>query len=79
MSDATTGMVDINSVQAVLQGGPATIPTSSRIQEVSPLVEKIKVPHYGGYEHFERAASLIEDTSCRQVIFRWTMRTELAE
>jgi Family of unknown function (DUF5988) len=79
MSETATGMVDTTSVQAVLQGGPATIPAAARIQEVSALAEKIKVPHYGGYEHFERAASLVEDTSCRQVIFRWTMRTELAE
>jgi Family of unknown function (DUF5988) len=79
MNDMTTGMVDISSIQAVLQGGPATIPRTSRTQEVSRLVEKIKLPHYGGYEHFERTVSLVEDISCRQVIFRWTMRTELAE
>lgn len=79
MNDMPAGMVEISSVQAVLQGGPATIPTASRMQEVNPLAEKIKLPHYGGYEHFERTASLVEDTSCRQVIYRWTMRTELAE
>jgi Family of unknown function (DUF5988) len=79
MNDITAGTVDTSSVQAVLRGGPATIPTASRLQEVSPFAEKIKLPHYGGYEHFERTASLVEDTSCRQVIFRWTMRTELAE
>src|SRR5262245_43313044 len=79
MDDVAAGPVEINSVQAVLQGGPETIPAASRRQEVSPLAEKIKLPHYGGYEHFERTASLVEDTSCREVIFRWTMRTKLAE
>jgi hypothetical protein len=79
MRDMTMDTVEINSVQAVLEGGPETIPAASRIQEVSPLDEKVKLPHYGGYEHFERIGSLVEDTSCRQVIFRWTMRTELAE
>jgi hypothetical protein len=74
-----TGTPEISSVQAVLRGGPATIPAASRVQEISPYAEKIKLPHYGGYEHFERMASLVEDTSCRQVIYRWTMRTELAE
>lgn len=78
MSEAT-GTAEISSVQAVLRGGPATIPASSRVQEVSPFAEKIKLPYCGGYEHFERMASLVEDTSCRQVIYRWTMRTEPAE
>lgn len=79
MEDMVMDTVEVNSVQAVLVGGPATIPNASRIQAVSPVDEKVKLPHYGGYEHFERTGSLVEDTSCRQIIFRWTMRTELAE
>jgi hypothetical protein len=79
MEDMVIDMVEVNSVQAVLEGGPATIPNASRVRAVSPVDEKIKLPHYGGYEHFERTGSLVEDTSCRQIIFRWTMRTELAE
>jgi Family of unknown function (DUF5988) len=87
MATMTTGVNQLNnqinaqisSVEAVLEGGPETIPTASRIREVNPLDEKVKLPYYGGYEHFERVGSLVEDPSCRQVIFRWTMRTELAE
>jgi hypothetical protein len=79
MDDLATGTMEINSVQAILQGGPETIPAASRRQEVSPLAEKVKLPHYGGYEHFERMASLVEDTACREVIYRWTTRTEQAE
>ena len=83
MATMTTDVAQFNaqiySVEAVLEGGPETIPTASRIREVSPLDEKVKLPHYGGYEHFERVGSLVEDTSCRQVIFRWAMRTEMAE
>jgi hypothetical protein len=79
MDDAVMEMVDLSSVQAILEGGPATIPNTSRRQVVSPLEEKVKLPHYGGYEHFERTGSLVEDTSCREIIFRWSMRTELAE
>jgi Family of unknown function (DUF5988) len=79
MDNIAIGTVEVSSVQAVLVGGPASIPAASRVQEVGPLDEKVKLPHYGGYEHFERTASLIEDTSCRQVIFRWTTRTEMAE
>jgi|HubBroStandDraft_3_1064219.scaffolds.fasta_scaffold690459_2 hypothetical protein len=72
-------MIEINSVQAVLEGGPPTIPATARIQPVNSFDEKVKLPHYGGYEHFERTGSFVEDTSCRQIIFRWTMRTEVAE
>jgi hypothetical protein len=79
MEDTAMGIAEISFVQAVLEGGPASIPAQARIQEVTALAEKVKLPHYGGYEHFERSCSLIEDTSCRQIIFRWTMRTELAE
>jgi Family of unknown function (DUF5988) len=68
-----------NSVRAILEGGPESIPKASRIQVVSPLDQKIKLPHYGGYEHFERAGWLDENTSSRDLVFRWTMRTELAE
>jgi uncharacterized protein DUF5988 len=71
--------VEINSVQAVLDGGPASIPAALRIQEVSPLAEKVKLPHWGGYEHFERAGSHVEDAAGRPVVFRWTTRTEMAE
>jgi hypothetical protein len=79
MSDMATGTAEIGSVQAVLRGGPATIPAASRVQEVSPFAEKIKLPHYGGYEHFERAGWLDEGPSPRSLIYRWTMRTKVAE
>jgi hypothetical protein len=72
-------MIELNSIQAVLEGGPATIPHTSRTLFVSPYDEKVKLPHYGGYEHFERTISIVEDISCQQIIYRWTMRTELAE
>jgi hypothetical protein len=68
-----------NSIQAILEGGPENIPDASRIQLVSPLDLKVKLPHYGGYEHFERTGQLDENTSAQHLVFRWTMRTELAE
>jgi hypothetical protein len=49
------------------------------MQTVTPLDEKIKIPHYGGYEHFERIGGLDEMSMAQQVIFRWTTRTEIAE
>jgi len=66
-------------VFAVLEGGPDSIPVASRTQRVSPYHEKVKLPYYGGYEHFERTVGLDEITPSEEVVFRWTMRTELAE
>ena len=68
-----------SSVQALLEGGPESIPAAARIQEVSPADEKIKLPHHGGYEHFERVIGLAEGTAAKHLIYRWTMRTEVAE
>lgn len=75
-------IVDIsapNTVQAILEDGPEGIPTTSRRQTVSPLEEKIKLPYCGGYEHFERVGWLDYSNSARQLVFRWTTRTEVAE
>jgi hypothetical protein len=67
------------TVLAVLEGGPAAIPHELRIQTVSPLEEKIKVPYYGGYEHFERTGGFDENSSSQHIVYRWTTRTEMAE
>jgi Family of unknown function (DUF5988) len=69
----------VRSVRAVLEGGLASIPIASRIQTVGPHDEKIKLPHYGGYEHFERTSELDENAAHQEVVFRWTMRTKIAE
>jgi hypothetical protein len=66
-------------VLAVLEGGPASLSEALRMQTVSAFAQKIKVPHYGGYEHFERASEVEENASPAHVVFRWTMRTEVAE
>jgi Family of unknown function (DUF5988) len=67
------------SVRAVLEGGPASIPRASRVQAVGPHEEKIKLPHHGGYEHFERTGEPGGGAPYQEVVFRWTMRTEIAE
>ncbi len=79
MQDIVNYTSEANSVWAVLVGGPASIPKALRTQTVKPIEQKIKIPHYGGYEHFERTVGLDEITSSEKVVFRWTMRTELAE
>lgn len=77
--DAIRATADADLVQAVLEGGPASIPESLRTQLVSPNAGKIKIQHYGGYEHFERNSETNHDSTPQPAIFRWTMRTEIAE
>jgi len=79
MDDITATTSTGNSVRAILHGGPKNIPNETRIQLVSPLDEKIKLPHYGGYEHFERTTMLDGSGTSEEIVFRWTTRTEVAE
>ncbi|WP_254909628.1 DUF5988 family protein [Micromonospora sp. NBS 11-29] len=67
----------IGIVEAVLEGGPATLPVELRSHRVSPVESKIKVRHYGGYEHFERDTVGAADDA--PAVFRWTGRTRIAE
>lgn len=67
------------SVRAILVGGPASLPESSRIQTVSHRSDKIKVAHRGGYEHFERQVMLGATEAPEEIQFHWTMRTHVAE
>jgi len=78
-STAKTTTSAVTSVRAILHGGPESIPNETRVQLVSPLEEKIKLPHYGGYEHFERISAIDTSGILEEITFHWTMRTELAE
>ena len=55
-----------NPVTVRLIGGPTSIADAARVREVGAHEEKIKLPHQGGYEHFERvgALQLIADNAC---------------
>lgn len=79
MNDSTATTSTVKSVRAILHGGPESIPNETRVQLVGPLDEKVKLPHYGGYEHFERTAALDVNGISEEIVFRWTMRTEMAE
>jgi hypothetical protein len=79
MADTTETTPTVMSVRAILRGGPESIPNESRVQLVSPLDEKIKLLHYGGYEHFERIPAINASGVPEEIIFRWKMRTEMAE
>ncbi|MEU8814270.1 DUF5988 family protein [Actinoplanes sp. NPDC048796] len=64
------------AVTATLEGGPVDIPADQRRITVAAADRKVKVPYYGGYEHFERAD---EASAGSPLVFRWTMRTTIAE
>lgn len=75
MEHAVTSSSQTDWVLAVLEGGPMSLPKASRTQLVEPLAQKVKIPFCGGYEHFERISPLRSP----QTVFRWTMRTAVAE
>ncbi|SES17240.1 MULTISPECIES: DUF5988 family protein [Lentzea] len=64
-------------VDAVLQGGPADLPAETRAQRVHREERKLKIPHYGGHEHFERDGSALDGSA--ELVFHWTGRTRVAE
>jgi Family of unknown function (DUF5988) len=77
ISEAFPGsMPDASQLIAALIGGPESLPEQERRATVTPDQLKVKVQHYGGYEHFERDDSLVVDGA---VAFRWTGRTRIAE
>ncbi|MFD4636368.1 DUF5988 family protein [Lentzea sp. NPDC058436] len=64
-------------VDAVLQGGPADLPAEIRARRVHREERKVKIPHYGGHEHFERDGTPLDERA--ELVFRWTGRTRVAE
>ncbi|MGW3788378.1 DUF5988 family protein [Micromonospora chokoriensis] len=66
------------TMSVVLEGGPADLPAALRQQNEHIERTKIKILHLGGYEHFERISERADDGS-RPIVFRWTMRTRIAE
>ena len=64
-------------VTVKLVGGPASIGGAARVREVAAHEEKIKLPHQGGYEHFERVAET-PPGELPGTVFSWTMRTKAA-
>lgn len=66
------------TIRVVLKGGPAELPSEMLLEHGVLADRKIKVPHYGGYEHFE----LVDDGWSEpggMPVFRWTTRTKVAE
>lgn len=65
--------------EVILEGGPAGLPTEARVRRVPGDCPTVKIPYLGGYEHFERPPEVPADDGREPVVFRWTMRTRIAE
>lgn len=64
------------AVDVVLQGGPQGISPAGVLSGASLAgQDRLKIPHRGGYEHFERLANAVQGTA----VFQWVARTKLAE
>jgi hypothetical protein len=79
MEQTIIEVLGTGTVYAALEGGPGGIPPDQRTQVICSDDEKIKLPYYGGYEHFERTLEIDETIPPPRIIFRWTMRTKVAE
>ncbi|WP_026411162.1 DUF5988 family protein [Actinomadura oligospora] len=66
------------ATDAVLVGGPDDLPEVARHASAGDDTT-IKVLHRGGYEHFERDEGLGGREPSGPPVYRWTMRTRIAE
>ncbi|MEV7989473.1 DUF5988 family protein [Micromonospora sp. NPDC085948] len=78
MSAESRSIFDPPTVAVVLKGGPEDLPPSERQRHIPQTATKVKVPHLGGHEHFERDEGNTSGPG-GPVVFRWTMRTRVAE
>ncbi|WP_341720680.1 DUF5988 family protein [Micromonospora sp. FIMYZ51] len=69
---------DQSAIEVVLEGGPASITAEQRSCRTESDTVKIKIAHCGGYEHFERIDNSAGNDA-GPVVFRWSMRTRVAE
>lgn len=77
----TSALTAPSVLDAVLQGGPADLEPQQRVIQIRPDQFTVKIEHYGGYEHFERAANgaTPDDLTGGPVAFHWARRTRMAE
>jgi hypothetical protein len=79
MNDSGYDRLDEVTVDVVLIGGPADLPETERSRKGAIADRKIKIAHRGGYEHFELTGRTRDHGDSARIIFRWTMRTKIAE
>lgn len=61
-------------IEVILEGGPDDLPRAHRTGQSTLTARKLKIQHRNGYEHFE-----LVDGDLVPVVFRWIMRTKIAE
>jgi hypothetical protein len=61
-------------VEVALEGGPPELPARMNIELSDDTRGKIKIPYLGGIEHFEPVGGFAVP-----LVYRWTMRTRIAE
>lgn len=66
-------------IRVVLTGGPGDVADDDRFQEVNSLTDKIKLPMFGGYEHFRHVGRHHVIDGCQLPVFEWCGRTKVAE
>ncbi|MFI0421408.1 DUF5988 family protein [Spongiactinospora sp. 9N601] len=62
-------------VDVVLEGGPAHLPRSLRVEPGEAASGRLKIANGAGYEHYER----VRESDAGPWVFRWIMRTRIAE
>jgi hypothetical protein len=77
MNDLNHNAPPMAAVDVVLVGGPADLPEAVRRTRARDG-DTIKIVHRDGYEHFEHDRRPGPDPDGPRV-FRWTMRTRIAE
>ncbi|MET7763196.1 DUF5988 family protein [Streptomyces sp. NPDC005336] len=76
MNDHVSYVADGTPIEVVLEGGPDDLPRAYRAGRSTITAKKLKIQHRNGYEHFELVN---ESGDITPAIFRWTMRTKIAE
>ncbi|WP_131741591.1 DUF5988 family protein [Actinomadura roseirufa] len=66
-------------IDVVLVGGPDDLPDAARKRRAPGADQAIKVLHRGGYEHFQPDDREGDPDAGAPRVFRWTMRTRIAE
>ncbi|WP_405649576.1 DUF5988 family protein [Streptomyces sp. NBC_00019] len=69
----------MSDFEVLLVGGPSAIPDADRVQLSPSLTEKIKYLFGAHYEHFVHEGEFGDVGDRRLPIYRWTMRTAIAE
>ncbi|MEU8871934.1 DUF5988 family protein [Streptomyces javensis] len=76
LSEHVSYLSEGRPIEVVLEGGPDDLPRAFRTGRSTLTSKKLKIQHRDGYEHFELVNDSVDITTA---IFRWTMRTKIAE